>query len=552
MTIDATIQSMTTAEKVGQMFMLAFAGDQLDAARILMREHLVGGAYIGDENVPTARAAIALTNTLQGYARETRLGIPLLLGVDQEGAWSVMTAESAMGPGNLALGAAGDPQLAYAMYQVIGRELASVGLNTVLGPAADCNSNPRNSIIGMRSFGEDPALVAAMTAAAVKGAQDAGVAATVKHFPGHGDTTLDSHRGLPTVDRPLDDLRRIDLQPFAAGIDAGVKLVMTAHIVFTALDAENPATLSPVILGDVLRGELGFDGVIVSDSMNMGSMKRHYDPAEAAIRAFNAGVDLMMLAEEHYDHDVDAYLQNQRALIGAVIDAVDDGRISQARVDGALRRILTLKQEAGFSAEPLPETPVIVGGEAHRQTELDIARAAVAALRDEGGLLPIPPDEPLTIINTTERAAYAVLTRTRGIGPNQAIPAFDVFVETIKAQREATVVNAEDFDAAALPASGAIVAVVENYTLPGMDFERSRQADTIGQLQALAGERLIVVALCDPYGLAAYPDIGAYICSFSYRACAAVAAAELILGQIESRGSSPVTVPGTELVARRL
>ena len=278
MTIDSIIQSMTTAEKVGQMFMLAFAGDQLDAARILMREHLVGGAYIGDENVPTAREAIKLTNALQGYARETRLGIPLLLGVDQEGAWSVMTAESAMGPGNMALGATGDPQLAYEMYRVYGRELGSVGLNTVLGPAADCNSNPHNSIIGMRAFGEDPALVAAMTEAAVRGAQDNGIAATVKHFPGHGDTTLDSHRGLPTVERSLADLRRIDLAPFAAGIQAGVKLVMTAHIVFSALDAENPATLSPLILGDVLRGELGFDGVIVSDSMNMGSMKRHYAP----------------------------------------------------------------------------------------------------------------------------------------------------------------------------------------------------------------------------------------------------------------------------------
>ena len=552
MSIESIIQSMSTAEKVGQMFMLAFAGDQLDAAQILMREHFVGGAYLGDENVPTARDAVDLTNTLRGYARQTRLGIPPLLGVDQEGTWSVMTAESAMGPGNMALGASGDPQLAYDMYHMIGAELSSVGLNTLLAPAADCNSNPHNSIIGMRSFGEDPVLVAAMTAAGVRGAQDAGVAATVKHFPGHGDTTVDSHRGLPTVSRSLEDLRRIDLHPFAAGIDAGVKLVMTAHIIFSALDADNPATLSRVILGDVLRGELGFEGVIVSDSMNMASMKRNYDPAEAAIRAFNAGVDLMMLAEEHYDHDVDAYLDNQRALIGAVIDAVNDGRISGARVDDALWRILTLKQGAGFATEPLPDKPLVIGSDAHLNAEIDIAGAGVAILRDEKGQLPLDAKQPVTLINTTERKAYEVLTRTRGIGPNQATPAFDYFADSINAHCQATLIGAEDFEAGLADEPGPIVAVAENYTLPGMDFARDRQIEIIRQLHEKAGDRLVVVALSDPYQLAEYAHINCYICSFSPRRSAATAAAAVLFGYSAFSGQSPVTVPGTEIVARSI
>ena len=553
MSLDQVIQTMTTAEKVGQMFMLAFAGDQLDAARVLMQEHLVGGAYIGDENVPNAKAATQLTNRLQGFARRTRLGIPLLLGVDQEGAWSVMTADSAMGPGNLALGAAGDPALARQMYGIIGRELRSVGLNTLLAPAADCNANPLNSIIGMRSFGEEPSLVAALTAAAVRGAQENGVAATVKHFPGHGDTTLDSHRGLPTVDRSPEALRRIDLKPFAAGIDAGVKIVMTAHIIFSALDADNPATLSHAILGDLLRGELGFDGVIVSDSMNMGSMKRNYTPADAAIRAFNAGVDLMMLAEEHYDHDVGSYLENQRALISAVIDAIDAGRISQSRADDAVRRVLRLKRDAGFSTEPRPETPIIVGQASHRQAELEIARSGIAVLRDRANLLPLDSATPITLINTTRREAYAVLTKTRGIGPNQATPAFDVFAGILRERcDDLRLIAAEDFDLARLPATGAVLAVVENYTLPGMDFERSLQADIVNALHARVGDRLAVVALCDPYQLSQYPDIATYICSFSYRPCAAAAAAEVLLGDAAAAGRSPVSVPGTEIAARAL
>ncbi len=547
MNIHSTIASMTVEEKVGQMFMLAFASDQQDEARILMGEHLVGGAYISDENVPTAAAALRMCNTLQSFARSTRLGIPLLLGADQEGAWSVMTAESAMGPGNMALGATGDPESAYRMYGTIARELLAVGLNVVLGPAADCNSNPHNSIIGMRSFGEQPALVAAMTAAAVRGAQDNGVAATLKHFPGHGDTRLDSHRGLPTVQRTRDELLQIDLAPFAAGIAAGAKIVMTSHIIFSALDHVRPATLSPIILDDLLRGELGFAGLVVSDSMNMHAMKRNYEPADAAIQGFNAGVDLMMLAEEHYDHDASQYLENQRALIRAVIAAVQDGRVAMSRLDEAVGRILRLKTEAGFTTQALPETN-LVGCPAHRATERELAGRAISIIRDRNGLLPLDPSAPLTLVNTTLRSAYAVLTKTRGIGPNQAAPAFDVFAAAMQAARpNARMVAAEDYSSADLPAKGVIVAVTENYTLPGMDFDRSRQAQIVRALHDIAGERLLVLALCEPYELADFPEIGGYVCAFSFRPCAALAAVDVLLGRAEATGRTPVSVPGTEL-----
>jgi len=376
------------------------------------------------------------------------------------------------------------------------------------------------------------------------------VAACAKHFPGHGDTQVDSHRGLPTVNRSRDELFRIDLRPFAEGVKAGAKIVMTAHIIFTALDPERPATLSPVILGDVLRGELGFDGLIVSDSMNMGSMKRNYDPAEAAIGAFKAGVDLMMLAEEHYDHDVESYLQNQRSLISAVIHAAEDGTISSARVDDAVERVLRLKREAGFSVEPAPERPVIVGQERHRAVELEAARAAVAVLRDRNELLPLSASAAITLVNTTRRSAYTVLTRTRGIGPNQATPAFDVFADALRARCDnLTIIGAEDYAGSALPAEGLIIAVSENYTLPGMDFEAALQVKIMHELNRLAPDRLLAVALRDPYQLAEYADIDAFVCSFSFRPCAALAAVELLLGEIESRGRTPVSVPGTELEA---
>jgi beta-N-acetylhexosaminidase len=396
------LDKMTLAEKVGQMFMLAFSGDRMDEAQVLMEVNLVGAAYISNENVPTPEAAYNLTTTLGEYANNTRLKIPQLLGVDQEGAWSVMYPASTPGPGNMAIGATGDPQMAYRMYEVIGRELRAVGLNTLLAPCADCNANPMNAIIGMRSFGEKPGLVGIMTATAVRGAQASGVVATVKHYPGHGDTTMDSHRGLPIVDRSLDDLNAVELHPFREGVSADVGMVMTAHIIFPALDKTDPATLSAPILRGVLREQMGFDGVILSDSMNMMAMKQNYDSHEAAIRAFNAGVDVLMLAEEHYDHDAKTYLKGHQSLIQAVITAATDGTLSMARVDDAVRRILALKDRFGLqlgSPVPREEALALVGSESHRAVELEVAQGAISVLRNQHDRLPLASDQPFVLID---------------------------------------------------------------------------------------------------------------------------------------------------------
>src|SRR5690348_10827060 len=228
--ISALLARMTLEEKVGQMFMLAFAGRQLEQARTLLQEHGVGGCYISQDNAATPEEAVALSTALQSFARATRHRIPLLLGVDQEGAWGVLVPASTTGPGNMALGAAGSPALVEQMYRVIGTELAAVGYNTLLAPCCDVNANPRNPIIGTRSFGEQPAQVAQLAAAAVRGAHAGGVLATAKHYPGHGDTATDSHRGLPRVDRSRTELAQSDLLPFRAAVAAGVDIVMTAHL----------------------------------------------------------------------------------------------------------------------------------------------------------------------------------------------------------------------------------------------------------------------------------------------------------------------------------
>ncbi|MHB8629900.1 MAG: glycoside hydrolase family 3 protein [Aggregatilineales bacterium] len=554
MNVRQVLNSMTLDEKIGQLFLLAFAKDRLDEARILFQDFFVGASYISNDNIPDPASATSLTSKLQQYAASTRLQIPLLLGVDQEGAWGVMVPESCTGPGNLALGATHSLHDVSRMYRVIGEELAAVGLNTLLAPCADCNSNPSNSIIGMRSFGEKPALVGALTAAAVQGAHEGGAAVSIKHFPGHGDTTIDSHRGLPTVSRTREALFKIDLYPFVQGIRAGADIVMTAHIVFTALDPENPATLSSIILQGVLRGEMGFEGVVLSDSMNMHSMKRNYRPEDSAVRALQAGVDLIMLAEEHYDHDASRYLQQQTGLLRAVKAAVEQGKLEMSRIDRSVERVLTLKRNRGLSnsSGPSPSAVSVVGSADHRAVELDVSRHAVAILRNKHNLVPIADDTSVTIINTTLRSSYAQLGATRGIGPNQTLPAFDSFVEVVRGKfRNIKVFSAETIlsENIVFDVAERIIAVTENYPLPGMDFDQASQLQILRTLSEQYREHLIVAALRDPYELSSLPDVDTYVCAFSFRPSAVQAIAGVLSGEYTATGKTPLTLPNTEFQA---
>jgi beta-N-acetylhexosaminidase len=546
MDADRLLGEMTLEEKVGQLFMLAFEAQNMDAAETLFERYFVGGSYLSNDNLPTPATAAATTSRIQGYAARTRLGIPVLLGADQEGAWSVMYPVSCPGPGNMALGATGEPGLARAMYRVIGEEIRAVGLHATFGPCADCNTDPANAIIGTRSFGQSPELVAAMTEAAVTGVLESGAIATLKHYPGHGDTRLDSHRGLPTVGRSRDELFDLDLLPFARGVAAGAHMVMTAHILFPALDPERPATLSPVILGEILRGELGFDGVVISDSMNMKSMRANYDPVDAATQAINAGVDIVMLAEEHYDHD-SGYLNRQVELIEGVRTAIREGRISESRLDEAVGRTLRLKASVAAPTAGV-ET---VGSNEHQRVELDAARAAMAILRGSLELLPVHPGAPLTLVNTTARSAYDVLGATRGIGPNQTDAAFDLFLASVRQRTPGvTVLSAEQVLAGERPGhQGLVVAVTENHPLPGIDFDRSIAVDVLRALTA-GGHLVQVMALRDPYELTELPFVEDYLCAFGPRRCSAQAAAEVLFGEATARGASPVSVPGAGIEAR--
>jgi beta-N-acetylhexosaminidase len=536
------ISEMTLEEKVGQLFLLAFPGK--DAAKIepLIDKYQICGCYISQDNAETFAEAKALTDRIQQRALAKNKDLPLLLGVDQEGAWGVLVPESKPGPGNLALGAADDVDLTYKMYGVCASEMQSVGYNTILGPCSDINLNPQNPIIGTRSFGEEPRRVAMHVAAAIKGLNDYGVLSAAKHFPGHGDTSGDSHREIPVVDKPLAELLENDLLPFQAAVDAGVDLIMTSHIRFPQIDKEYPATLSKKILVDLLREQMKFEGVIITDSMNMGGIRRYYSPEESILMALKAGSDLLMLSEEHYDHSED-YLEKQLASIEAVISAVKSGNIPLELIEDRLYRIINLK----INKMNLLHERDSLSSKEGEDIVREAARNAITLVENSSKLIPLDVDKKYTIINATPRSSYAKLMNPRGIGPNQKLSAFDTFKEEIaKHLKEVKFLKSEDLTGEAdfekLTDDSTVIVVTEDYPLPGEDFEKTEQQKLVNKLISIYKNNLIIVGLRSPYEVMNYRGVECYISAISSRTCSAKAMSEALMGKFELSGRLPVTI----------
>ena len=536
--IRTMIESMTPAQKAGQLFLLAYPGKDPEVIRPLIEKYGICGCYISQDNAQTFDEAEAISISLQEMSMKM-IGIPLLLGVDQEGAWGVLFPESHPGPGNMALNAIDDTEAVSSMYEIIGNEMLSVGYNAILGPCADVNGNPRSPIIGTRSFGQFPDQVAQAVVKAVEGAKKTGVLTCLKHFPGHGATSDDTHREIPYIDRSYDVLKASDLIPFKAGIDAGVEIIMTSHIRYPKIDKDNPATLSKTILQDILRKDLGFSGLILSDSMNMGAIRKTYDSAQSTLLALQAGVDIVMLSEEHYDFETGDYLAKQLQSLELVERAIETGVLDNEVVTEKLMRILDCKFNRmairNFRMQPQMYLE-------HKEKELSIAKQAVSLLQK--GYWPLEESGPIVCINATPFSSYHNLMNGRGIGPNQEIPAFNSFVDEVVNSCKVQVLSHEQVSGAAaiLESAKALLVVTEDYPLPGEDFEKQTQQELVQDLCEKYGEKLIIVGLRSPYELRLYPKQVTYLCSYSSRTCSAKAAAHYLLEGKENTGMKKVPV----------
>ena len=378
---DSIVATLSTRQRIGQVIMPWIAGtyaafDDAAVARAAMwiDSLEVGGIII---SVGSPLDVAAKLNYLQARSR-----LPLLVAADFESGTAIRLLGGTPFPPNMGVAATGSESDAYQVGRVTALEGRAVGVNIALAPVADVNNNPANPIINVRSFGENPGRVARLTAASVRGLQDHGMLATVKHFPGHGDTETDSHVSLPTITAGWSRLDTLELVPFRAAIGADVAAIMSAHIAMPGLDPARadtrPATLSSHLLTTVLRDSLAFDGLVVTDALTMGGVVNTYGPGEAVVLAFLAGADLLLQPTD------------PAGAVEAMEQAVAAGRISRARLETSVRRILALKVKLGLlerRAVRLDSIPGIVGAEAFQQAARDMTARSLVLARDEGGVV---------------------------------------------------------------------------------------------------------------------------------------------------------------------
>ncbi|GAA0133294.1 beta-N-acetylhexosaminidase [Paenibacillus sp. YSY-4.3] len=346
------LEQLSTAEKIGQLVVVGVEGTAPDdTARQFIESHHVGGFIFYKNNISDSKQAVAFFNQLKKMNANNK--VPLLLSVDEEGGRvSRMPEEFKALPSAQIIGEAGSTELASGLGSVIGKELAGFGLNMDFAPVLDINSNPDNPVIGSRAFGSNAEIVSEMGIAMFQGIGQEGVIPVLKHFPGHGDTSVDSHLGLPVVEHDMERLRKLELVPFIRAIEEGADVVMVAHLLMPKLDAEQPASFSKAVIHDVLREELGFEGVVITDDMTMGAIVKHYDIGEAAVKFIQGGGNIVLVGHER---------ERQLAVIDALTAAVKRGAISPEVLDERVYSILKLKEKYGLRDDPAsgPDIKVI-------------------------------------------------------------------------------------------------------------------------------------------------------------------------------------------------
>ena len=426
-TVDEILAEMSLTEKVEQMLMPNFRywgadedGNDLglqempDEVTEFLKNHHFGGIILFADNINTIEQTVKLVDSMQtANADGGKTG--LFMALDQEGGLIIRLTMGTRLCGNMALGAAASDELTERAAELIGNEVKAMGFNTDFAPVIDVNSNPSNPIIGVRSFSDDPELVGRMGVAYLKGLTNTGVVTTVKHFPGHGDTATDSHTGLPLVDKSLEELMNNELIPYQTVADSNVDMIMTAHIVFPQIEKETyiskedgaeiclPATLSHTIITDILRKDMGYDGVVITDAMVMDAIDKNFEPMDSARLAINAGVDMILIPKEPKGPED---LEELAAYILGVVKLVEAGEISEDRINESVRRILKLKEKYGLlnpinptedeTTDHVKDALTLVGSKANHELESEITSKTVTLVKNDG-VLPLNTDQKIVI-----------------------------------------------------------------------------------------------------------------------------------------------------------
>jgi beta-N-acetylhexosaminidase len=523
----ALLDKMSLPQKVGQMLVVGIPATTAGpVARRLIRQFHVGGVILFRRNVQSSAQVQQLTTDLQRLVPEDT-PVPLIVAIDHEGGTNCRLKRDVTPlPTNMALGATRSPGLASEVAHIAANELRAMGVNANLAPVLDVNDNPLNPIIGLRSFGQSPELVTALGSAYIQSLQQNGVIATAKHFPGHGSTATDSHLELPVVRKSRPELEEAELMPFRSAITAGVGMVMTAHVAFPGLDGSEqiPATLSPAVVHHLLRQELGCDGVIISDDMGMKGITAGFSPGESAVRAVQAGVDLVLMAGGS---------EEQSRMYHALLEAVADGAISEARINTSVARILGLKADL-LPEQPGPAPTASIGSQQSVERAAAICERAVTLVKNSDGMLPLcvsSAEKALVIspsvLPRTERGTVLGETiRRRGVSCGEVV--IDL---GSKASRATALGQARQLGRDA------------SWLLVATWHAEAWQATLVEHLLTL-DKPIVVVALGSPYDLAHFPAVGTYLVTYGRAEANVQAAAKVIFGELSPTGALPVSIPG--------
>lgn len=553
------IARMSLEEKVGQLFVMrvyghsATAPDQADidanlaeigvrtAAELISTYHVGGIIYFAwAHNTRDPHQIADLSNGIQRAGLAGPTPLPLLVSTDQEHGIVCRVGEPAtLMPGAMALGAGGSRSDARTAGRIAGAELAALGINQNYAPDADVNVNPANPVIGVRSFGSDPESVAGLVAAQVKGYQSSGIASTAKHFPGHGDTSTDSHTGLPYIHHTREQWAELDAPPFRAAVAADIDSIMTAHIVVPALDpSEDPATLSRPILTGILREELGYDGVVVTDSLGMEGVRTKYGDERVPVLALLAGVDQLLNPP------------NLSVAWHAVLNAVRSGEISEARIEESILRILRLKSKLGLFRDPFVTHRGVdrtVGIRAHLAAADRIAEHTTTLLANTGSLLPLSRRSHRNLL--VVGADPASPSGTTGPPTTTLAGAFAELGYTATALSTGTAPTHAKIAEAVAAAQGKDAVIVGTYNVTATSSQR-----TLVTALAATGVPVITVAIRNPYDIAQLAGTGytASLAAYSWTDVELRAAARVIAGRAEPSGKLPVPVQRADAPAQAL
>lgn len=558
-----TVKGMTLEEKIGQMITVdiptwnnkSFTKINNDITQFI-KDTGVGGVTLFGDNFKSTEQALKLTTDLQKASE-----IPLMISTDQEGGSVVRLNTGTSLPGNMALGAIGDEKDARAAGNIIGSELSALGINTVFAPSLDVNSNPKNPVIGIRSFSSDPEIVKNMGNAYIQGIMDNYVVPTIKHFPGHGDTNQDSHEELPSVNKNLDDLLNCDLIPFLSSIPMGVDMVMTAHIQFPNVDNTTvknksgeeitvPATLSKKFITDILRNQIGFNGVVTTDSLSMDAIRENFDTADACIKAINAGCDNLLMPVSITNKNS---VKEFKSLIKDIANAVKKGTIKEERIDESVTRILDLKEKYGILSYSAPKTSnalSVVGSEEHHKTELEIAEKAVTVLKNQGNVLPFKTKSNSKVVLVS---AY-----------ENEIPLFDYSMKKLGITNYDTFCYNRDKKTSVLNAvKSADFTVVLSEMNMQQDLDSSSTTTTMTRsvmnTAKMYKKKCAVVSVSLPYDTANFTDAEALMCCYGCNGMEEsdanldtpeytygpniIASLNVIFGKANPQGKLPVDIP---------